>query len=178
MVLINQFVLCDTHIFQGSPQRSITYDNNHSFQPIKFIIEKIIQLHIAGNTAIIVQRNGDMYMYYLRNKIREIEKIFYLSICPKEDAEKILGIKKMSCEDFERINYIVNSLELDYFEIELSETFCLQSAELAEKSENKMYDRFLLEEIANRYTRWSDEFVKQVQNPNLRLYLKEKLERV
>lgn len=114
-------------------------------------------------------------MYYLRNKIREIEKVFYLSICPAEDAEKILGIKKMSCEDFERINYIVNSLELNYFEIELSETFCLQSAELAEKSENKIHDRFLLEEVANRYTRWADEFVKQVQNPNLRLYLKEKL---
>ncbi|MGC4020001.1 MAG: hypothetical protein QM793_12775 [Muricomes sp.] len=117
-------------------------------------------------------------MYYLQNKITELEKIFYLSICPAEDAEKILCVREMTCRDFERIDYIVSSLGLNNFQIELSETFYLQQAELTEKSENSTDDTFLLEETTDRYAKWLEEFVEQVQNPNLKLYIKERLERI
>jgi hypothetical protein len=114
-------------------------------------------------------------MYYLKKRIAELEKTFYLSICSADDAQKILGMNKMTCEDFERINYIVNSLGLDYFEIELSELFYLQSAELVERTMDRLDDKMLLEDVVMRYEAWLEEFVQQIQNPNLQLYFKEKL---
>lgn len=175
-MFIDQCILGNPFVLKCFPEWSITYNDNHSLQSDKFIIENIIRLHIAGNPAIIGNRNGDIYMEYLQNKIAEMEKLFFLSICSTEDAEKILQIRKMSCRDFERINYIVNTLGFDYFEEELSETFYFHAAELAEKIEKKKIDDLLLEDELEQCTIWLEEFALQAQNPNFQLYLREKLE--
>ncbi len=114
-------------------------------------------------------------MYYLNKRIAELEKTFYLSICSADDAQKILGINKMTCEDFERINYIVSSLGLDYFEIELTELFYIQAAELAERTMDSLNEKLPLEDIVMRYESWIEDFIEQIQNPNLQLYFREKL---
>lgn len=107
----------------------------------------------------------------------ENEKILFLSLCSEKDAKKILNMEEMTCRDFERINYLVTKIGLEKFSYELHKQFELQEAELIENIVQGEPDGYP-EEKAALYEQWLEEFCENIRNENLKLYYKEKFDRI
>ena len=107
----------------------------------------------------------------------EKEKILFLSLCSEKDAKKILNMEEMTCKDFERIHYLVTKVGLEKLSYEMHKRFELQEAELIENIVQGEPDGYP-EEKAALYEEWLEEFCENIRNENLKLYYKEKFDKI
>lgn len=104
---------------------------------------------------------------------KEIERLAFLFLCGKRDREILMGKRKMSFSDFEKLTYMMDLLGMDAYNREIIE-------EYSEKFEEKIRQLEMLEQEIDdgadkeltvdteKYEMWIEEFCSQVPDEMIR----------
>lgn len=104
----------------------------------------------------------------------EKEKRLFLSLCSSSDADLLLGKKPMSVNDFERLYYLIDSLGLEHYSLELALEKGDLMEKLADSMDKKLESRsFCLEKDIKIQETWIHEFLDQLPDEKLKKYIGE-----
>lgn len=112
------------------------------------------------------------------------EKQKFLKLCSEKDRRMLQGEIEMSFGDFDRLTYIADFLNFEYYSIEIWNKFAPQFKENFERLSRLIEDETLtgyyedIEREIDLHNVWLLEFMKNVSDIEMKKSLKETIERV
>lgn len=114
----------------------------------------------------IIFRNRELFAdgrITVRNAVDE-KKIF-CELCGESDIQKLNHQIPMTYDDFERITYILDVLNLHCYEVDFWDTFQGQFEHELAELEMEYFD---MDTEVKRYTKWLLKFSEQISDPSLK----------
>jgi hypothetical protein len=105
---------------------------------------------------------------------KQAEKQFYLflALCPESDRKLLLSEEKMTVKDFERIQYLIDSLGLETLHCHFLKEHPEMTEALGEKnsSEKELFATDVKGKF-NEIMQWQNDFIAQVPESSVRTFL-------
>jgi hypothetical protein len=105
---------------------------------------------------------------------KQAKKQFYLflAVCPESDRKLLLSEEKMTVKDFERIQYLIDSLGLET----LHSHFLKEHPEMTEAlgSKNSSEKELFATDVKGKFNeimQWQDDFIAQVPESSVQAFL-------